>query len=103
MTALDSRRKGLDEEALDGVLEVIDLGLELAALVRGNGGSNDRARDTTGATKGDLGGDEDVGDVLVLAEEGQVEDDLDGLGVGSHHDHLSNTTVERLGGWRNNT
>lgn len=45
-----------------------------------------------------LGRDKAVGDVLVLAQEGEVEDNLDGLDVGGHDDELGDTTVERLGG-----
>jgi hypothetical protein len=39
---------------------------------------------------------EDVGDVLVLAEEGEVENDLNGLDVGGHDDELGDTTVQAV-------
>ena len=87
----------LDQELLDLELDGQNLGLEVRALVGGDGGSNDGARDTAGATEGSLGGDKDIGDVLVLAEERQVEQNLNGLGVGGHDDELGNTTVEGLG------
>lgn len=35
---------------------------------------------------------------LVLAQERQVEKNLNGLGIGGHDDELGNTTVEGLGG-----
>ncbi|KAI3486741.1 hypothetical protein L1887_49691 [Cichorium endivia] len=93
-----ARTTALDEEAFDGELDGLDLALELAGLVGGDGGGDDGAGDAAGPAEGGLGGDKDVGDVLVLAEEGQVEDDLDGLDVGGHHDELADAAVERLGG-----
>lgn len=33
---------------------------------------------------------------LVLGEEGKVEEDLEGLGVGRHHHELRDPSVERL-------
>ncbi len=47
-----------------------------------------------------LRANEDIGDVLVLAEQRQVEQDLKGLSVGSEHDELGDTTVESLGGYQ---
>jgi hypothetical protein len=66
-----------EETHLDGV----DLALELAGLVGGDRGGDDRARDTAGTAEGRLARDKDVRDVLVLAEEREVEQDLDRLGV----------------------
>lgn len=34
---------------------------------------------------------------LVLSQEGQVQDDLNGLSVGGHHDKLGDAAVKRLG------
>lgn len=45
-----------------------------------------------------LRGNENVGNVLVLTEEGEMENNLEGLGVSSHDDELRNTTVEGLSG-----
>lgn len=42
---------------------------------------------------------EDGTNVLVFAQERQVEEDLEGLGVGSEDDHLRDTTIEGLGGF----
>lgn len=88
----------LNEEALDVVLESVERGLELRSLGHGDGGSNDGAGNTTGPTKRSLGLHKDVRDVLVLTEEGDVHQDLDGLGISGHHNQLGNTTVQRLGG-----
>ena len=35
---------------------------------------------------------------VYLAEKGQVEDDLDGLSIGGHDDHLGDTTIQGLRG-----
>lgn len=63
----------LDHETLDLGLDGADLVGELGGLVGGDAASNNGAADTGGATKSDLAGDIDVGDVLVLAEEGKVQ------------------------------
>ena len=82
------RPVSLDEELLDGVLEGVDLGLELGSLVGGDGAGDDGSRDAARAAERLLGGDEDVGHVLVLGEEGEVEEDLEGLGVGGEDHEL---------------
>lgn len=87
-----SRR--LDEELLNLGLDSLDLAVELTGLVGGNGSSNDGAGDTTSTAEGSLGGNEDVGRVLVLTEEGEVEDNLDGLNVTGDDDELGDTTVK---------
>ena len=45
-----------------------------------------------------LGPDENVGHVLVLAEERDVEQDLQRFGVGSENNELRLAAVESLGG-----
>ena len=87
-----------DRKTTYSKLDGLDLALELAGLVGGDRARDDGAADTTGATEGGLAGHEDVGHVLVLAQQGKVEHNLDGLDVGSHDDELADTTVERLGG-----
>jgi hypothetical protein len=79
----------LDLEPLDLVLEGADLAHEVRGLVGGDG---------AGAAQSHLGGNVDVGNVLVLAEEGQVEEDGQGAGVGGQDDDLGDTAVEGLGG-----
>jgi len=88
----------LDQELLDLELDSQDLGLEVRALVGGDRAGNDGAGDTAGTAESGLGGDENVGDVLVLAKKRQVQENLNGLGVGGHDDELGDTTVESLGG-----
>ena len=66
-------------------------------MVRLLPGSNDRSADTTSSTERLLGPDEHVGDVLVLAEQGDVQQDLERLAVGGKHHELGLTTVQSLG------
>jgi len=114
-----------NEELLNVSLEGKDLGLELRSLVRGHGAGNHGPGGTAGTAKGLLGGNKDVGNVLiekkkeekksekkekknlsvifeasnlVLAEKGQVKENLNGLSVSSHDDELGDTAVEGLGG-----
>lgn len=88
----------LDGESLDLVLQSADGAGKLAALVGGDGGSNDGAGDTTGTAKGGLGLDVNVGDVLVLSQERQVKNNAEGVGIRGEENKLGNTTVEGLGG-----
>lgn len=88
----------LDEELLDLILEAIDLRVKLRTLGGKDGAGNNRPGDTAGTAKSDLGGDKDVRDILVFAEEGEVEEDLKRLGVSGHDDELADATVEGLGG-----
>jgi hypothetical protein len=67
--------------ALATHLDRVNLGLELPGLVGGDRGGDDGARYAARTSESGLGGDEDVGNVLVLAKKGEVEENLDGLGV----------------------
>ena len=87
------KRKRKTYSKLDG----LDLALKLPSLVGCDRARDDRARNTTGPTKSSLAGNKDIRNVLVLAEQGKVEDNLDGLDVGSHDNELADTTVESLG------
>lgn len=48
--------------------------------------------------EGNLGGNVNVGCVLVLAQQRDVEEDGKRSGVGGEHDNLGGSTVESLGG-----
>lgn len=94
-----TQKLNLDEKPLDLVLQGTDLPLQLRRLVGGDGCRDDSTGNTTGTPKGDLGGDEDVGDVLVFAEEWKVEEDLEGSGVRSENNEFGNTAVKRFSRW----
>ncbi len=86
------------QELLDLLLDGGDLGLDLGALVLGDGGGDDRPGHPAGPAQRLLASNKDVGHVLVLAEQGDVEEDLQGLGVGGQDHKLALPPVEGLGG-----
>ena len=77
-------------------LDGLDLTIELSSLICRHASGNDGSRDSTSPTKGSLGGDKDVWDVLVFAEKWEMEDDLDRLDVGCHDDKLADPSIEGL-------
>jgi len=88
-----------DQELLDGILQGGDLRLELRALVGGDGARDDGPGDPARAAQRLLAGHEHVRHVLVLGEERQVKQNLEGLGVGGEHDKLGDAAVQRLRGF----
>jgi len=58
-------RDRLDEELLHSILHVVNLGLELRALIRRNRDGDHGARHSRGASESGLRRDEHVGDVLL--------------------------------------
>lgn len=80
----------LDEELLDLGLDVQDLRLQIRGFVGGDGSRDDGARDTTGTTQGSLGGNKDVGDVLIFTQKRKMEENFQRLGIGYQKDtHVS--------------
>ena len=88
----------LDHQTLDSGLDGADLIGQLGGLVGGDRASNHGARDTGGTAQSHLAGDVDVGNVLVLSEEGQVQNDSQGGGIGGEDNNLGGTAVQGLGG-----
>jgi len=87
-----------DQQLLDGVLELLNLRLELTAFVGGDGAGDDRAGDAACTPERLLGRHEHVRDVLVLRQQRQVQQNLQRLRVGRHDHELRNAAVQRLGG-----
>lgn len=87
----------LDLEPLDLVLESADLAHKVGSLVGGDGSGNDCASNAAGTAECHLRGDVDVGNVLVLAEEREVEKNGQGRSVGSEDDDFGDTAIQRLG------
>lgn len=87
----------LDGQTLDLVLEGLDRAGQVTGLVGADAGSNDGARNTAGAAQSDLAGDEHVGGVLVLAQQGDVQQDGQRVGVGSEDGNLASVAVQGLG------
>ena len=80
-------------------LDSLDLCVQLPSLVGGNTGSDNRPGNTASPTESSLGRQKDIGDVLVLTEEGKVEDDLNRLDIGGHDNEFADTSVKGLGGF----
>jgi len=87
----------LEQQLLNLLLNGLNLRLDLRALVLSHAGSDDRPADATGTTESLLGPDEHVGHVLVLAEQRDVEENLERLAVGRQHNKLRLATVQGLG------
>jgi hypothetical protein len=95
--AEEGTRRASETDLLDLGLDGQDLGVELSSLVGSDRGGDDGSGDTAGSAEGGLRGEEDVGDVLVLAQEGKVEENLDGLGVLMGERERSRRVEERGG------
>lgn len=67
-------------------------------MVASHRGGNHRSAHPTSPPKGSLTRDKHIRDILILAKEGQVQDDLQGLGIRCHHDKLADPTVKGFGG-----
>lgn len=72
---------------------MVDRILQLGVLVGNDGAGYHGAGDSTGAAQSNLRGDKHVRDILVLAKQGDVENDLQGLSVGSHHNEGRLSTI----------
>ena len=88
----------LDQQSLNLVLDTVDLVLDRGSVVGSDGSGNNRSGHTTGSAQGGLGRHEHIWHVLVLTQQRQVQQDLDGLGVSGHDDELGDTSVQGLGG-----
>ena len=86
----------LYQEPLNLAFHLLNLTLQLAALICRNTAGNHLTRDTTGASKSDLGRDKHIRDVLIFAEEGKVQQNFKGNGISSHDDQLRYSTIKSL-------
>jgi hypothetical protein len=93
----DSAVAHLDGKSLDLLLESLDLARKLGQLVGADAGGNNGAAHTTSTSEQSLARDVDVRDALVFADKRDVEDDSEGLGIGSKDGNLASTTVDSLG------
>lgn len=95
---LKKKKRKSHEQSLNGHLNRLNLRFELRPLLYGDWGSDDRARHPAGPAQGLLGPDKHVRDVLVLAEQRQVEDDLQWFSISGHHNKLSDASVQGFRG-----
>lgn len=92
------RQSAADEESFALSGDGVDLLVELAGLVLEDGDADDVAGSAHSSTERLLRLHEHVGHVLLLAQDGQVQHDFEGVGVGSDDDQLGDASVEGLGG-----
>lgn len=92
------RTIALQQKLLDLDFHAINGAPQLGCLVGGDGARNYGTRHTAGTSEGDLAWHKDVWNVLVFAQEGQVEQNFDGLGVRRHDDELRNTAIQGFRG-----
>jgi hypothetical protein len=92
-------RLHLDLETLDLVLKSPDLAHKVRGLVGGDGAGDDGPGDTTSAAQSHLGGNVDVGNVLVLAKQGQMQKNGERGGVCGEHNEFGNSAIQRLRGF----
>lgn len=91
-------------ELLEHLSEVLTVGIGLEvllALLGGLGGDHDhtgRALGGSGGTELGAGGDEDVGDTVVLAQDGNVRDNIHGGDIGSENDDTAGDIDLSVGG-----
>ena len=71
----------LDEKLLDFELHAVDAPFELGGFVGGDGGGDDGTGNAAGTAEGDLAGDKDVRDVLVLAQQRQMQQQHPRMGM----------------------
>jgi len=88
----------LDHQTLNLVLQVADGGSQVRSLVGGDAAGDHSTRDTGSTTESNLAGNVDIRNVLVLAQQGQVQNDRQRSGVGGQDDDLGGSAVEGLGG-----
>jgi hypothetical protein len=87
----------LDHQPLNLDLDRADLSGKITSLVGGNASGNNGARNTSSTAQGKLAGHVDVWDVLVFAEEGEVQNDGEGSRVGGEDNELGGSAVEGFG------
>lgn len=88
----------LNQELLDLVLQRLDLRSDRAAVRIGcDAHRHHRARNAACASQSVFRLDKDVRDVLIFAKQRKMQENLQGLGVSSHHNELARTTIQRLG------
>lgn len=80
------------ETHLDG----IDLRPQFPSFVGSDGSGDNRSRNSTSTSESGFRGNENVRNVLVFTEEGQVKENFNGFGIGSHDDEFTDTSVEGL-------
>jgi len=87
-----------EKQLLNLLLDGGNLRLDLRTLVLGHASRDDRPANPACSAQSLLGPDEHVGHVLILAQQGDVEENLQRLTVSCEYDKLSLPPVEGLSG-----
>lgn len=87
----------LNEESFNLLLDGLNLWLELRTLVDGHRARHHRPGDSASTSKGLSAPHENVGHILVLAEQRKMKQNLQGLRVCGHHNELRQSTIQCLG------
>ena len=75
---------------------MVNLTSKLTVGIAHDRAGNNRTSDSASTTQSNLRRNKDVGDILVLTKERNVENDLKGLSIRSHHDEGALTTIQSL-------
>ena len=75
---------------------MVNLTSKLTVGIAHDRAGNNRTSDSASTTQSNLRRNKDVGDILVLTKERNVENDLEGLSIRSHHDEGALTTIQSL-------
>lgn len=85
------------EKSLALVCDLLDLLLQLGVLVLEDWNSYHISCGSTGSPQSLLALDENVGNILLFAKDGKVEDDFKGVGVSGNDYQLGDASIQCLG------
>jgi len=83
----------LNHDLVDGLLDRLELALQFSMFTSSNTGCDDGSGDVACPPESSFGLDEDVWDVLLFADQGEVEKDLQRFGVSREDNDLRNATI----------
>lgn len=86
----------LDHELFDGILKILNLGLQLATLIAGDGTCNDRSCDATCSAKCLFRRNKNIGNILIFSKQWKMKEDLEWLSISCQHDEFRHTPVQCL-------
>jgi len=83
----------LNHDLVDGFLDRLELALQLSVFTGGNTGCDDGSGDVACSAESSFGFDEDVGHILLFADQGEVEKDLQRLSVSREDNDLCDPAI----------
>ena len=88
----------LDQKFFNLSPQGADLVSQVTAFVGDDRAGDDGTTDSASSSQGNLAGNKDIRHVLVLAEQGQVQQNFKWFGIRGHDDEFADASVERLCG-----